>query len=86
MALPPNFGLLVIGVGQEFRGDDAAGLLIARHLRGILGRFVLAYGEAPSGAHLSHALGSCYFRDLADQIIKRRSQETEYRSGQSSDK
>jgi hydrogenase maturation protease len=37
MDLPPNFRLLVIGVGQEFRGDDAAGLLIARRLREILG-------------------------------------------------
>lgn len=25
---------LVIGVGNEFRGDDAAGLLVARHLNG----------------------------------------------------
>lgn len=29
----PNFHFLIIGVGQEWRGDDAAGLLVARHLR-----------------------------------------------------
>jgi hydrogenase maturation protease len=37
MDLPPNFRLLVLGIGQEFRGDDAAGLLIARRLRERLG-------------------------------------------------
>lgn len=37
MDLPSNFRLLVIGIGQEWRGDDAAGLLIARRLREMLG-------------------------------------------------
>jgi len=33
MSGPQNPRLLVIGVGQEWRGDDAAGLLVARRLR-----------------------------------------------------
>ena len=33
---PSNIRLLVIGVGQEWRGDDAAGLLVARRLREML--------------------------------------------------
>jgi hydrogenase maturation protease len=33
VASPRNFQLQVIGVGQEWRGDDAAGLLVARLLK-----------------------------------------------------
>lgn len=33
MSVPQNPRLLVIGLGQEWRGDDAAGLLVARRLR-----------------------------------------------------
>ena len=32
MDTPPNLRLKVIGVGNEWRGDDAVGLLVARHL------------------------------------------------------
>jgi hydrogenase maturation protease len=32
-----NFHLQVIGLGQEWRGDDAAGLLVARRLRQLAG-------------------------------------------------
>ena len=33
MKTPPNPALRVIGMGQEWRGDDAAGLLVARRLQ-----------------------------------------------------
>jgi hydrogenase maturation protease len=33
MDAPPKSGLKVIGVGNEWRGDDAAGLLVARRLK-----------------------------------------------------
>jgi hydrogenase maturation protease len=33
VAFPQNFQLQIIGVGQEWRGDDAAGLLVARLLK-----------------------------------------------------
>lgn len=33
MKAPQNSPLRIIGIGQEWRGDDAAGLLVARHLR-----------------------------------------------------
>jgi hydrogenase maturation protease len=33
VASPQNFRLQIIGVGQEWRGDDAAGLLVARALK-----------------------------------------------------
>jgi hydrogenase maturation protease len=33
VAFPRNFQLQIIGVGQEWRGDDAAGLLVARLLK-----------------------------------------------------
>ncbi len=33
----PASAKLVIGIGNEFRGDDGAGLLVARRLRGVTG-------------------------------------------------
>ncbi len=35
---PSNIRVRVIGVGQEWRGDDAAGLLVARRLREMLAK------------------------------------------------
>jgi hydrogenase maturation protease len=44
-------GAVVIGVGNEFRGDDAAGLIVARRLRERVARqaVVLAWGDNPAG-------------------------------------
>jgi hypothetical protein len=41
----------VMGIGHELQGDDAAGVLIARHLQSLLGpseeRLILCVGPAP---------------------------------------
>lgn len=43
MSPSPPQRLLVIGVGQEWRGDDAAGLLVARQLRQTAGFRVMVW-------------------------------------------
>ncbi len=49
MASPQNFRLQIIGVGQEWRGDDAAGLLVARLLKPTQTRGGGIGGPAPGG-------------------------------------
>ena len=49
MASPQNFRLQIIGVGQEWRGDDAAGLLVARLLKPAQTRRGGIGGPAPGG-------------------------------------
>lgn len=49
MAFPRNFQLQIIGVGQEWRGDDAAGLLVARLLKLPQTRGGGPVGPAPGG-------------------------------------
>lgn len=46
---------LLIGVGNEYRGDDAAGLVVVRALRRRLGRSVVALEACGEGAALREA-------------------------------
>jgi hydrogenase maturation protease len=48
---PPR-QLRIIGVGQEWRGDDAAGLLVARRLRELVGPEVMVLEDTGSMIHL----------------------------------
>jgi hydrogenase maturation protease len=50
MSASPPQRLLVIGVGQEWRGDDAAGLLVARLLQEMVGPEVMVR-ENSGAAH-----------------------------------
>ena len=68
MDLPPNFRLLVIGVGQEFRGDDAAGLLIARRLREMLGPEVAILEKSGAAGDLLAAWQGADAVILADAV------------------
>ena len=68
MALPPNFRLLVIGIGQEFRGDDAAGLLIARRLREMLGPEVAILEKSGAAGDLLAAWQGADAVILADAV------------------
>ncbi len=47
----PSLRVAVLGIGHELQGDDAAGVLIARHLQSLLGpseeRLILCAGPAP---------------------------------------
>jgi hydrogenase maturation protease len=45
-------GVLVIGVGNEMRGDDAVGLMVARRLRRKLAGEAVILEEDGDGAHL----------------------------------
>jgi hydrogenase maturation protease len=47
--------ILVIGVGNEYRGDDAIGLLVARRVRELGLENVIAIEESGEGAHLIEA-------------------------------
>jgi hydrogenase maturation protease len=47
--------ILVIGVGNEYRGDDAVGLLVARRVRDLGLDNVKAIEESGEGAHLIEA-------------------------------
>jgi hydrogenase 3 maturation protease len=38
---------MLVGIGNELRGDDAVGLVVARRLRGAVGARVLETGDAP---------------------------------------
>ncbi|MCX5893556.1 MAG: hydrogenase maturation protease [Deltaproteobacteria bacterium] len=68
MALPPNLRLLVIGVGQEWRGDDAAGLLVARCLREMVRPEVMVLENSGSMTHLLDAWPEADAVILADAI------------------
>jgi hydrogenase maturation protease len=47
--------ILVIGVGNEYRGDDAVGLLVARRVQELGLENVKAIEESGEGAHLIEA-------------------------------
>ncbi len=50
-----NKQILIIGVGQEWRGDDAAGLLVVRRLRQLAGSRVTILENSGSMSDLSAA-------------------------------
>lgn len=60
--------LRVIGVGQEWRGDDAAGLLIARGLREMLGPEVAIEEKSGDAADLLAAWDGAAAVILADAV------------------
>lgn len=68
MALSPNLRLLVIGVGQEWRGDDAAGLLVARCLREMVRPEVMVLENPGSMTHLLDAWQEADAVILADAV------------------
>ncbi len=46
---------LIIGLGNEYRSDDAAGLLVARRLQAIAGKIVAVLEQSGEGAALMEA-------------------------------
>ena len=50
--LPAKARILVIGVGNEYRSDDAVGLIVARHLRKLSLENVTIIEESGEGANL----------------------------------
>jgi len=52
MSGPQNHRVRVIGLGQEWRGDDAAGLLVARRLRQLAGSRVTVLENSGSVSDL----------------------------------
>jgi hydrogenase maturation protease len=50
--LPANARVLIIGVGNEFRTDDAVGLVVARRLRQLSLENVMVIEETGEGANL----------------------------------
>jgi hydrogenase maturation protease len=67
MSGPRNPRLLVIGVGQEWRGDDAAGLLVVRSLREMTGR-VAVLENSGAAADLLAAWQGAEMAILADAV------------------
>ena len=63
-----NSRLQVIGVGQEWRGDDAAGLLVARRLQEMVGPEVLVLENSGSMTHLLAAWQEADAVFLADAV------------------
>jgi len=63
-----NTHLLVIGVGQEWRGDDAAGLLVARQLREMAGSGVAVLENSGAAADLMAAWQEADAVILADAV------------------
>jgi hydrogenase maturation protease len=55
--LPANARILVIGVGNEYRSDDAVGLVVARHLKRISLENVTVIEESGEGADLLESWG-----------------------------
>jgi hydrogenase maturation protease len=49
--LPANGRVLVIGVGNEFRSDDAVGIVVARRLRQLSPENVMVIEESGGGAN-----------------------------------
>ncbi|MBX7223548.1 MAG: hydrogenase maturation protease [Blastocatellia bacterium] len=56
--------ICLIGMGQEFRGDDAVGILLARRLKNRLGTQVQVIEACPDGASLL-----CYFTEFEVVLI-----------------
>ena len=54
MSQPP-FLTLIIGIGNEYRGDDAVGLIVARRLKGRLADSVKILEQTGDGAALMDA-------------------------------
>ena len=54
VSVPPQnqVPMMVIGVGNEQRGDDAVGLIIARHLRAVIGDAVSVHELTGDGSAL----------------------------------
>jgi hydrogenase maturation protease len=68
MAHHLNSRLLIIGVGQDFRGDDAAGLLVARRLREMAGSGVAVQENSGAAADLLAAWQEADAVILADAV------------------
>ena len=68
MKAPEDSPLRVIGIGQEWRGDDAAGLLVARKLREIAGPQVTILENSGSMSDLLAAWQGAGWVILADAV------------------
>jgi len=60
--------ILVVGIGQEWRGDDAAGLLVARRLREMVSPEVMVLENSGSMTHLLDAWQEADAVILADAV------------------
>lgn len=68
MKAPEDSPLRIIGVGQEWRGDDAAGLLVARQLREFAGPQVTILENSGSMSDLLAAWQGAGWVILADAV------------------
>ena len=59
---------LVIGIGNEYRGDDAVGLIVARRLRSQVPEGVRVFEESGEGAALMEAWRGADFVILIDAV------------------
>lgn len=60
--------LLIIGIGNEFRSDDAAGILVARRLREILGDGVDVRELSGEGGEIIELLGTAKSVIIIDAV------------------
>ena len=65
-AAPP--GIVIIGVGNEYRSDDGAGIAVARRLRALFTSGVTILEESGEGAALMQAWQSATWVMLVDAV------------------
>jgi hydrogenase maturation protease len=68
MSGDPFPGGLVIGIGNEYRGDDAAGLLVARRLRESAPQGVAVFEQDGDGTRLMEAWTGAGFVFVVDAV------------------
>ncbi|MER6828043.1 hydrogenase maturation protease [Streptosporangium sp. NPDC000563] len=65
----PDADVVIVGIGNEFRGDDAAGLLTARLLRGTLPARVTVLENAGDPAELIEAWTGARLAIVIDTVV-----------------
>jgi hydrogenase maturation protease len=73
LSYPPMIGeppprALVIGIGNEYRSDDAAGLLVARRLREVGGKGIVVLEQDGDGTRLMEAWTGAALVFLVDAV------------------
>jgi hydrogenase maturation protease len=60
---------LIIGIGNEYRGDDAAGLIVARRLKERLADSAIVIEQSGDGAALMEAWGGAEMVIIIDAVM-----------------
>ena len=66
--MPIQSDLLIIGIGNEFRCDDAIGIIVARRLKVVLGDEVEVRELSGEGGEIIEALGSAKSVVIVDAV------------------